>query len=70
MDVAYVPSFHANLVSFDRAWVKGVRWDTDNMTLKQGSKAICKVNRMHDQWVLEYNPPSAATDIMMTARAT
>jgi hypothetical protein len=32
MDVAYVPSFHTNLVSFGREWVKGIRWDIDNIT--------------------------------------
>jgi hypothetical protein len=34
-DVAYVPSFHISLVSFDRAWVRGIRWDTERMTQNQ-----------------------------------
>ena len=27
-NVAYVPSFHTNLVSFDKAIEKGIHWDT------------------------------------------
>jgi hypothetical protein len=69
LDVAYVPSFQTSLVSFGRAWVKGIRWDTNRMTLDVGNEPLCKVTRKFEQWVLEYNPLSTNSSAAM-ARAS
>jgi hypothetical protein len=70
IDVAYVPSYHTSLVSFDRAWSKGIRWDTDAMTLNAGKTPLCKVQRMFNQWVLEYCPLSTNDNTVMATRRT
>jgi transposase InsO family protein len=70
VDVAYVPSFHTSLVSFDRAWSKGIQWDTEKMTLNANNTPLCKVNRMFSQWVLEYNPLSTTDKAVMATRRT
>src|SRR4029077_2322680 len=69
LDVAYVPSFQTSLVSFGRAWAKGIRWDTNRMTLDVGNEPLCKVTRKFEQWVLEYNPLSTNSSAAM-ARAS
>jgi GAG-pre-integrase domain len=68
LEVAYVPSFSTSLVSFGRAWAKGIRWDTNRMTLDVGNKPLCKVTQMFDQWVLEYTPLSSNNNAAMVTR--
>ncbi|OXV09936.1 hypothetical protein Egran_02301 [Elaphomyces granulatus] len=70
INVAYVPTFHTNLVSFDRAWGRGIRWDTEQMTLNTGNNPLCKVLRKLRQWVLEYNPLSTHDKTAMATRRT
>jgi len=55
-DVAYVPTFHTNLVSFDKAIEKGIHWDTKKGILLKNDQPLCQVNRKFNQWVIEYNP--------------
>jgi Pol polyprotein len=59
-DVAYVPEFPVNLVSYDKAMSKGIYWNGEEKTLVKDGKTICKVEREYDQWLLEYNPISAS----------
>jgi hypothetical protein len=60
-DVAYVPDFPVNLVSYDIAMSKGIFWNGEERILVKDGKPICQVERIHNQWLLEYNPvlPSA-----------
>src|SRR5580658_89073 len=59
-DVAYVPEFPVNLVSYDKAMSKGIYWNGEEKTLVKDGKPICKVERKYDQWLLEYNPISVS----------
>ena len=58
-NVAFVPSFHTNIVSLDRLIQKDVHWDTREQELRLGDEIFGKVERKHNQWVLEYNEPVA-----------
>ena len=59
-DVAYVPSFHTNLVSLTRAAENGMDFQTmDKQTklrLSKEGKTVAIAIRAHKQWVLEYHP--------------
>src|SRR5580658_6974714 len=58
-DVAYAPDFPVNLVSYDVAISKQIFWDAERGVLTENGKDLCKVNRIHRQWLLEYNPISS-----------
>ena len=58
-DVAYAPNYPANLVSYDIAISKQIFWDAEKGVLIKKGKDLCRVNRIHKQWVLEYNPISS-----------
>jgi hypothetical protein len=59
-DVACVPKFPVNLVSYDKAMSKGIYWNGEEKTLVKDGKPICKVEGKYDQWLLEYNPISVS----------
>jgi len=55
-NVAYVPDFHTNLVSFDRMTAAGFYWDTENNYIyTKSGQHVCKVSKQCAQWVMEYN---------------
>jgi hypothetical protein len=58
-EVAYAPDFPVNLVSYDIAISKQIFWDAEKGVLTKNGKDLCKVNRIHRQWLLEYNPISS-----------
>lgn len=55
-NVALVPTFHTNLVSFKRFQAIGGHWDTRTRCLTYNGQSFCKVLSKHDQFVLEYIP--------------
>ena len=54
-DVAYVSTFHANIVSFQRYKAAEGHWDTINMFLMYKNTKVAKVQEMYGQFILEYN---------------
>jgi hypothetical protein len=65
-DVIYAPTFHTNIVSYNRAMNKGIYWNSEpdkQFLYHLHSKVpICKVFPKNDQWLLEYNPIINNTD--------
>ena len=57
--VAFIPNFQTNTVSFRRLKTKGIEWDTENNNLTQGGKIWCKVQDKYDQFVIEFQPVAA-----------
>jgi hypothetical protein len=58
-DVAYAPNYPVNLVSYDIAISQQIFWDAEKGVLTKKGKDLCRVNRIHKQWVLEYKPISS-----------
>jgi GAG-pre-integrase domain len=58
-NVAFVPSFHTNIISLDRFIQKNVYWDTRQQELRLGDEIFGKIEKRYGQWVLEYNEPAA-----------
>ncbi len=58
-NVAFIPSFHTNIVSLQRFTAKGVHWNTAAGQLFYDGSPFCDVVTQHGQWVLEFNlvPP-------------
>jgi hypothetical protein len=67
-NVAFVPSFHTNIVSLDRLMQKNVHWDTRQQELRLGDEIFGKVEKKHGQWVLEYNELPAAAFVARSAQ--
>jgi hypothetical protein len=55
-NVAYIPSFHTNIVRLRGFSDKGVHWNTAASQLLYHSSPFCDVVTQHGQWVLEFNP--------------
>ena len=72
--VALVPGFFTNLVSFARAQAANIYWDTKQDTLFTKNKAtqshFCKLRRHNGHWIVEYNAPPSPSDILASSAAT
>lgn len=60
-DVAYIPSFTTNIVSYYTLHTKGLFWDPKTERLAFKGLTISKTLRRHGQWVLEYHQISTTT---------
>ena len=60
LDVAYISTFHTNLVSLKKALAMGYHFDTRTMSIFKDSSIILTVKVMHDQFVAQYNACSNA----------
>lgn len=56
-EVAYIPEFQTNLVSFDRLIRASFVWDTMRLSVHYAgqSKTIFYLCRDHEQYIIEYN---------------
>lgn len=54
LNVAYIPSFHTNIVSFRKLVTKGIYWDTRKNQLMFKEQVFCTLKDHYGQWVLEY----------------
>ena len=52
----YIPTFHTNLISYDKAMEQGIYWDSKKGVLTKNDKPKCYVFKRHGQWLLEYRP--------------
>jgi GAG-pre-integrase domain/Subtilase family len=59
--VAFVSSFHTNIVSLDRLMQKKVHWNTEQQELRHKGEVFGILEKHHGQWVLEYSPISTAS---------
>jgi len=57
--MAFIPSFHTNIVSLDRLLQRNVHWNTEDQQLRFKDVPFGLVERHHGQWVLEYNPTAS-----------
>ena len=48
LDVAYIPSFHTSLVPLKKALSRGFHWNTETMTITNGTNVIMTVKLMFD----------------------
>jgi hypothetical protein len=55
-NVAFIPSFHTNVVSLQRFRAKGVHSNTAAGQLFYDDSPFCDVVIQHGQWALEFNP--------------
>ena len=55
-NVAFVPDFHTSTVSYDVLISKGMFWNGEKQDISYHGKHLCKVEKHHGQWTLEYNP--------------
>jgi hypothetical protein len=56
-NVAFIPSFHVNVVSLRLLMKKDIHWDTETAQLKFKGRNWANTPQRENQWVLEYNPP-------------
>jgi hypothetical protein len=59
-DVAYIPSFTTSVVCYNRFHDRGTFWDTEDQSLRHNGIEVARLERIHGQWVLEYNPAQNA----------
>jgi DNA polymerase III psi subunit len=57
LKVAYISSFHTNIVSLRRLIAKNVHWDTRRDELTYQDQPFCQLQNRCNQWVMEYNEP-------------
>jgi hypothetical protein len=55
-DVAFIPSFFTNVVSFKRLIKGGIEWLTKEDKLILNNQVFCLIEQKLGQWVLKYNP--------------
>ncbi len=55
-NVAFIPSFHTNVVSLQRFTARAVHWNTAAGQLFYNGSPFCDVMTQHGQWALEFNP--------------
>ena len=80
--VALIPGFFTNLVSFNRARAANIHWDTVKDTLytanKENQNHFCQLKRHNGLWIVEYNSSpstpvsssaSPSTSVMFAASA-
>ncbi|KAN0071252.1 hypothetical protein V8E54_010683 [Elaphomyces granulatus] len=53
-DIAYIPRFGCNVVSLDLIMENGYAWDSTNGLILRGEKPVCRVERHHRMFTLEY----------------
>ncbi|KAL1613284.1 hypothetical protein SLS56_012264, partial [Neofusicoccum ribis] len=72
LDVAYVPSFMANLVSVAKAMDKGIHMDTSGMHLHREHQTVYKFERYRNHFYLELNkaPNDQCSTIIAAGVAT
>ena len=77
--VALIPGFFTNLVSFNRAHAANIYWDTEKDTLYTLNKGkrdhFCQLRRYNGLWMVEYNSPlstsaSPSTSVMFASAST
>jgi len=54
-EVAWAPSFHTNVVSFQRMQRAGIQWDTENNALTYQKEPYILLDQKYGQYVIEYN---------------
>ena len=59
-NIAHVPSFTTNVVSYNRFYDARIFWDSENLCVKYEGVIIGKTARKYSQWLLEYNPMDTA----------
>ncbi|RMZ76754.1 hypothetical protein DV736_g6702, partial [Chaetothyriales sp. CBS 134916] len=59
-DVAYISGFHTNVVSHKRLRQAGYSWNDHTNRIMKGSISVFSLEEMHNQYVIEFNPPKAA----------
>ena len=71
--VALIPGFFTNLVSFSKAKAANIYWDTAKDTLytdKNGKQDhFCQLKPHNGHWIIEYNDPPSATQIFASSAA-
>ena len=58
--VAFIPTFQTNTVSYHHLLKKDIHWDTQQGILTLGGKLWCQLIDMYEQFVVEYQPAAAA----------
>jgi len=53
-DVAYIPRFGCNVVSLDLIMENGYAWDSTSGLILRGERPVCRVERHHRMFTLEY----------------
>src|SRR5947207_7290969 len=61
-NVAHIPGFHTNVMSHRKLRQAGYHWDDVNLQVKRDntSETVFNVNEVHEQYVVEHNPATAA----------
>ena len=61
-NVAYIPSFHTNVVSHRKLRQAGYHWDDVNLQVKQDntSETVFSVNEIHEQYIVKHSSATAA----------
>ena len=76
--VALIPGFFTNLVSYNRAQAANIYWDTKKDTLykanKENQNHFCQLRRHNGLWIVEYNSSSStsaspSTSVMLASSA-
>lgn len=68
-EVAYIPGFHTNVVAHKRLRKAGYSWDDVNNQVVKDSQAIFYLREQADQYVIEYNEPTAQSAFPASSRA-
>ena len=73
--VALIPGFFTNLVSFNRAQAANIHWDTEKDTLYKANEEkqnhFCQLRRHNGLWMVEYSSsPSTSASVMFALAAT
>ena len=59
VQVAYIPEFQTNTISFQRLKAKGIQWNTEKEILTKDGKLWCQVLEKYNQFVIDYQPMAA-----------